>query len=340
MHQDEIDNSLRYNRPMIPSRCPLHRDATAQLIFHARDPVTGDHFDVVSCGECGLARTDPQPDEAELDRYYPASYHVTAERYRFGLERTLGVVHARRIRRIERILNGNGRVLDIGCGPGWFIDAMRKRGWSVRGTERSVAAAQHARDVLHLEVGDEDVEELLASGERFDAVVLWHVAEHLRDPLASLRAIAGLLRPGGVLMIGVPNFGSIEARIGQAGWFHLDVPRHLFHFTPRALEQFLVEAGLDPRLRADSAPEYDVFSFVQTAQNALGVPQNLLYDVLRRREARLSARGMHTAVVALALALAVPLTLIGVVWAPVAAALGRGATITIYATRPLEAADD
>ena len=141
-------------------------------------------------------------------------------------------------------------------------------------------------------------------------------------------------------MIGVPNFDSIEAGIGQSGWFHLDVPRHLFHFTPKALEHFLKEAGLEPKMRANSAPEYDVFSFVQTVQNAMGLPQNLLYDVLRRREARLSGTGTQAMLSALVLGLAIPLTLIGVIWAPVAATLKRGATITFYATRPLEAPGD
>ena len=164
---------------------------------------------------------------------------------------------------------------------------MRSLGWRVRGTERSPSAAQQARDVFHLDVSAVDVDELVAAGSTYDAVVLWHVAEHLRAPHETIGGIARLLRPGGVLLIAVPNFGSPEARIGRAGWFHLDVPRHLVHFTPATMTAILKDAGFRPAKVSYLVPEYDLFSFVQTVENRLGLPPNLLYDVLRRPEARL-----------------------------------------------------
>ncbi len=75
-------------------------------------------------------------------------------------------------------------MLDIGCGPGVLINQMRSRGWRVRGTERSPSAAEQARDVFHLDVSAVDVDELVAAGDTYDAVVLWHVAEHLHTPEA------------------------------------------------------------------------------------------------------------------------------------------------------------
>jgi 2-polyprenyl-3-methyl-5-hydroxy-6-metoxy-1,4-benzoquinol methylase len=287
-----------------------------------------------------LARTAPQPAANELDRYYPAGYHASSKRYRLGLEKTLSVVHRARIRRIERLTGGPGRVVDVGCGPGWFLDQMRRRGWETRGTERSAAAAKQARDVLNLDVRAQDLDELAAEGTSYDAVVLWHVAEHVHDPAATLLNIARLLRPGGVLMIAVPNFGSPEAKIGKAGWFHLDVPRHLFHFTSATLINLLRTANLEPRKVAHIAPEYDLFSFVQTAQNRFGLPTNLLYDVLRRPQSRLAHLDSRSLPSVVAVASSIPLTLVGLLWAPLAAAWGRSATITIYAQRSQEAARD
>ncbi len=312
--------------------CPLERNS--KILFGAVDPVTRDPFDIVECSSCGLARTDPRPEADELDRYYPSGYHSRAKRYLFGLDRSLSLVHRTRIRQIEQLLGSPGSVLDIGCGPGWFLNSMRRRGWTTRGTERSVSAARQAREVLNLDVRAEEIGDLLAQGATFDAVVLWHVAEHLQDPGAALRDVADLLRPGGVVMIGVPNFGSLEARIARAGWFHLDVPRHLFHFTPSTLKALVEAAGLKIEIMARSAPEYDIFSFVQSVENRMGLPFNLLYDTLRRREARLNHPVAAPSRSFAALAAAVPLALLGALWTPLAAKSRCSATMTIYARRP------
>jgi SAM-dependent methyltransferase len=315
-----------------PTACG-HPGAETETLFDARDPATGDAFRIVRCRLCDLAQTAPAPSEQELDGYYPQGYHSTTKRYRGGLDRVLGMVHRSRIRAIERLAGGRGSVLDIGCGPGVLINQMRSLGWGVRGTERSPSAAQQARDVFHLDVSAVDVDELVAAGATYDAVVLWHVAEHLRAPGETIRAIARLLRPGGVLLIAVPNFGSPEARIGRAGWFHLDVPRHLVHFTAATLTAILEDAGFRPAKVSYLVPEYDLFSFIQTVENRLGLPPNLLYDVLRRPEARLR-RGQNGRLQAgLAVGLAVPLTAAAMVIAPIAAAARRSATIAVYAVR-------
>jgi SAM-dependent methyltransferase len=310
-----------------------HPSIGAETLFDANDPATDDAFMIVRCRRCGLAQTAPAPSDAELDRYYPQGYHSTTKRYRGGMDRILSMVHRSRIRTIERLLGGTGSVLDIGCGPGVLINQMHSRGWQVRGTERSPSAAQQACDVFHLDVGAVDVDELVAAGATFDAVILWHVAEHLHAPGETVRGIARLLRPGGVLLIAVPNFGSPEARIGRAGWFHLDVPRHLVHFTPSTLAAILDAAGFRPAKVTHLVPEYDLFSFVQTAENRLGLPPNLLYDVLRRPEARLRRQQSSRLLAAVAVGLAAPLSIAAAVVAPIAAAARRSATIAVYAVR-------
>jgi SAM-dependent methyltransferase len=319
------------------SDCPRHPDAGYRSLLVATDSVTSEQFEVVECAECGLTRTNPRPPPELLDLYYASGYHGAAKRYKFGLDQTLSAVHRARIRRLERLAGAPGRVLDIGCGPGRFLDQMRSRGWETVGTERTDAAARQARDVFGLDVRVQDLDAFIAEGATFDAVVLWHVAEHIHDPAMTFVDIARLLRPGGVAMVGVPNFGSPEARIGGSGWFHLDVPRHLFHFTPTTLNGLLTQAGLEPRKVVYVAPEYDIFSFVQTAENRLGLPLNLLYDVVRRREARLAHPTLGSAVATAAVVAAVPFAALGLAWMPVAAVLQLSSTITVYAQRPLSA---
>lgn len=310
-----------------------HSAASLVSQFDADDPATGDSFTIAQCRECDLAQTVPAPSPAGLDHYYPRGYHSTTRRYRGGMDRVLSLVHRSRIRAVERLNGGAGSVLDIGCGPGVLLNQMRARGWIVRGTERSPSAAQQARDVFHLDVRAQEVDDLIAEGSTFDAVVLWHVAEHLHRPSTTIGGIARLLKPGGILLIAVPNFGSPEARIGRDKWFHLDVPRHLVHFTPATLGAMLAEAGFEQAKVTYLVPEYDLFSFVQTMENRLGLPPNLLYDVLRRSEARLRQSRAGAMSSAIAVALAGPLTAVAAAWAPLAAAMRRSATIAVYAVR-------
>jgi SAM-dependent methyltransferase len=157
------------------------------------------------------------------------------------------------------------------------------------------------------------------------------VLEHVTNPGALLGEIHRLLRPGGVLLVSVPNFGSPEARASGAGWFHLDVPRHLVHFTPDTLASCLRGAGMEPIESSWFAPEFDAFSFVQSTLNGLGLRQNALYDVLRGRAAKLGRGGGATATASVALA--APLGILSLPATLIASLSGAGSTLTVLARR-------
>jgi SAM-dependent methyltransferase len=168
-------------------------------------------------------------------------------------------------------------------------------------------------------------------------VILWHVLEHVPSPRDTIREAARILKPGGTLLVAVPNFGSWEARWSRDKWFHLDVPRHLTHFTPRTLNRVLEEAGVPITSFNFFSTEYDFFSFVQTVESKLGFRHNLLYNLLRTRSAKvLDEHGKEQNArlqSALALILAVPLAAASLLYAPLIAAMRRGATIAAYATK-------
>jgi SAM-dependent methyltransferase len=304
-------------------------------LFRARDYVSGEEFGLVRCTACGLVRTRPAPAPGTWHRYYPPAYYGRPGANRFPplVERLQDALYAARARRVERLCGGRpGRVLDIGCGRGHLLRQFQRRGWDVLGTELGAAAAAHARDVLGVPVESGDVRELGLPGEHFDAVVLWHVIEHAADPSALLAEASRLLRPGGIALVAAPNFASPEARLTGDRWFHLDVPRHLSHFTPVTLARALGDAGLEPERWSGFAPEYDLFGFVQSALNRIGLPHNLLYDALRGRSAKLLGR--DGAAVPLAVAAALPAALLALPWIAIAGATGRGATLTVFARRP------
>jgi SAM-dependent methyltransferase len=273
----------------------------------------------------------------DVEKYYPSSYYGSARRFNPVVEWLLNTLYAYRARQIES-KQRPGKVLDIGCGRGLLLNKLRERGWEPRGTELSEEAAAYARHKLNLPVTTEELRECRFPGEEFDLVILWHVLEHVQEPRAMLEEVSRILKPGGVLLVAVPNFGSYEARRTGPGWFHLDVPRHLTHFTPRTLGEALGLAGLSAFSQNFFSSEYDFFSFVQSMQNAMGFTHNYLYNFLRTRSARVLRKGKVEQVglreTALVLLSAVPLAALSVVSTPLLAALGQGATIAVYAVKP------
>jgi SAM-dependent methyltransferase len=137
---------------------------------------------------------------------------------------------------------GEGRYLDVGCGSGSALGVAQALGWRTAGIEVDVAAAEKARRfAAELHVGD-----VLAApfgAARFDVITVFHVLEHLPDPVAAMRRMLGWLAPGGLLIVEVPNAGGLGARLFGRAWSALELPRHLSHFTPETLERTVAQAG-------------------------------------------------------------------------------------------------
>ena len=314
-----------------------HPRARFKPQFTTSDYISSDKFVVGFCYDCRLNVTTPVPTSDELSRYYPQTYYGSGRRFTHVIEWMLDTLYDLRAGRIGAGREP-GKVLDIGCGRGLLLNKLKERGWDPQGTELSEDAAAYARDRLNLPVTTETLEDAHFPDNEFDLVILWHVLEHVPDPRGTLKEIGRVLKPGGALLVAVPNFGSPEARFSGAGWFHLDVPRHLTHFTFRSLSEALRAAGLEVDKASYISPEYDFFSFVQTAQNKLGLRHNLLYNLLRTRSAKVIDEEGNSASAGiiqslLALATAVPLGCLSLLYTPLVALLHRGATMTVYAVK-------
>lgn len=299
--------------------CPVCRGPLVAYLGAVRDHVTGEAFALRRCPDCDLAVTDPVP--ASLDRFYPPWYR----RFSRPAVAVLRRFYRWRIRGWVGRLRGGDRVLEVGCASGWMLHALRERGMRVVGTERSVERALPARrDGLPVFVGDLSA---LRPDARADLIVLFHVLEHLDDPVRALAACAAHLTPGGHVVVAVPTLASWQARVFGAHWFHLDVPRHLVHFSPRALDRALAAAGLRRTGRSFVSAEHDPYGWLQSALDRLGFPQGTLTHAL------MGMRGSSPLVLLAAAALGVPLLAIGALLSMASWLTGSGAVMEVWAAR-------
>ncbi len=271
----------------------------------------------VRCAICGAGTTLPTPTDAELGRAYAGWYRPAGGRFQFGLDAFFRRSRSRLARRLDRVAPP-GTVLDVGSGAGTLLDALHAAG----------------RDALGLELDSSREDVRAAEIEEVDgdwaAVVFWHSLEHLPHPAAALEHAARLLVPGGVVVIAVPNFDSLQARLFGTRWLALDMPRHLVHLPACALVERIRALGFEPIRVSHWRGGQAAFGWLHGLVGLLpGRPD--LYDALRRDEARRLEHGPARRAVALAA---------GIVFAPlavVAAALEvaarRGGSIYVEARR-------
>jgi SAM-dependent methyltransferase len=267
------------------------------------------------CPGCGAATTDPWPDAAALERAYAGWYRPASGRFAGPGDRLLRCTRGLLARRLARIAPP-GTVLDVGAGEGVLLDALRARGRNAIGLERvSTRADVHALDLDELD-------------ERFGAIVFWHSLEHLPAPSRALRRAAELLLPGGVMVIAVPNAGSLQAKVFGDDWLALDLPRHLVHLPADALLGRLTELGLQVERVSHVRGGQVVFGWLHGMVAKLPHAPDL-YDALRRPAARQEA--MDTRGRTLALAAAVVMTPAAIALAGLEAALRRGGSVYVEA---------
>jgi SAM-dependent methyltransferase len=232
---------------------------------------------------------------------------------------------SRRLALLSRGVRAGSVVLDAGAGRGRFVAAARAAGYDARGIEPSARGAGAAA-AIGAPVEQVSIEDAAMAPRSLDAVTLWHVLEHLDDPHRALSLIASWLRPGGALLVGVPNLSSWQARAGGEHWFHLDVPRHRVHFTPPGLNAILRSTGFEPVRTTHLLLEHNPFGMWQSLVNRVTSTPSYLYNLLKRN-APLNGRDL------LVTAAALPLAPVAGVLELAAGLAGRGGTIAVLARR-------
>ena len=203
-------------------------------------------WSVLECRECGHGVLEPFPDRKELSWLYDNAYFT--ERYLGPLRRNDSTFTKRirqeghRIRFVNRFYK-QGRLLDIGCGCGYFLFAAQKAGLQTIGADVTEANRRYIESELDGELLVGELEHLPVEPETFDVITLWHTLEHHPNPAATVQQCLRWLKKKGVLIVDVPNHDSIDAKRYGTSWPDWDLPFHLHHFSEESLRRLLQNAG-------------------------------------------------------------------------------------------------
>ncbi len=239
--------------------------------------IFGHDFELKQCRDCRAVFLSPSPDAEMLAQAYDSSYYGEKEE-KFSnplIERVLDYFRSGRARRLSKYLSTGARVLDLGCGNGRFLSYLSRFGdYKLHGIELPGASAERASRIPGLQLKTGRLEHGDFTDASLDAVSLFHVFEHLDEPVKVLDLIYPALKPGGILMMSFPNIDSWQSRFYKGNWLHLDPPRHLFFFRPADFVTMMEKRGY----------RVEKTSWMSLEQNPYGAVQSSLNCMLKKRE--------------------------------------------------------
>lgn len=225
--------------------------------------ITKEEFSLQRCSACGFLFTNPVPTAETIGAYYKSEDYVSHSSSKKGIiNRLYNTVRSYTLGQKTKLLGelSSGmqgkELLDIGSGTGHFLNAGKNKGYAVLGLEPDDEARAFAKQNFALELQGLEVLHQLES-ESKDIITMWHVLEHVYDFDRDTKRIAEILKPGGKWLIAVPNHESFDAQYYGSYWAAYDVPRHLYHFRKKDIEN--LAANLNLKLEKVLPMKFDSF---------------------------------------------------------------------------------
>lgn len=230
--------------------CPVCESVSIEPVLQAKDyTVSGELYHIWQCSKCSLRFTQSVPDQSEISKYYQSEAYISHSESKKGFVNSLyHFVRNRTLRSKRKLVEKataleEGTLLDLGAGTGAFAAEMENSGWTVKGLEPDEVARKNASQLHNITLDPPD-ELFYMPSVSMDAITMWHVLEHVHDLNGYMQRLKHIIKPSGKIFIAVPNYTSFDAEIYKSYWAAYDVPRHLYHFSPKAMQTLLSKHGL------------------------------------------------------------------------------------------------
>ncbi len=230
-------------------KCPIcHSENYSDWRSAIDHNVSGDTFKIVECNECSFRYTNPIPSENTIGEYYKSDNYVSHSSTKKGvINKIYHIIRKHAIKQKEgyaKQYSDGKSILDIGCGTGDFLGYCKSNNWDVLGLEPDEDARILA--LKNNNVSSKDISELknLKENSR-DVITMWHVLEHVYNLNEDIEEYKRILKPGGHIIVAVPNCSSHDAEYYKHHWAALDLPIHLYHFRPNDIKSLFTKHGME-----------------------------------------------------------------------------------------------
>ena len=298
--------------------CPICNSKRHSIIYESL-PQCPD-AEIVQCSSCLHIYTLLKK-TIEIENLYNDEVYKVVDNRDSIFDRILNWEYGRVVKKINLLKPGKGNLLDFGAGKGKFGSLAKKNGWNVKCVETSAERAAYAKTVYQLEVNTDFYSHGKIFNLDFDVLTLFHVLEHLPQPQALLEELVkSNLTTGGLLVIEIPNINSLQARLSKSSWIHLDVPRHINHFTPNRIKRLVEDIGLTTVKTTFFSFHLGVLGMVDSILKLLGYKKNIIYELKNKKNPLLLLYIIFLLPIALLLEIAASYT-------------GRGGIIRMYSKK-------
>lgn len=231
--------------------CPVCNHSNLQIAIESQDfSLTQQSFSVLHCSNCSVRCTSPLPSQDEIGQFYKFIEYISHTDVKEGwINRLYHLIRTKTLAQksnwIQSLFTGHkGHLLDIGAGTGAFANAMQQKAWKVTGLEPDAATREKAFENYKLNLQSTDTIFNLPENE-YEVITMWHVLEHVHELKPYLHQCFKSLKQNGRLIIAVPNYTCFDAKFYKKYWAAYDLPRHLYHFSPKSMTTLLNEIGFE-----------------------------------------------------------------------------------------------
>ena len=242
--------------------------------------IRSNKYGIHKCKTCHTGFTIPKPSKRDLDKLYSSNIYRNPKGQRFKniFQKMFDYFNFLKAHKLDLLFNKKSNILDIGCGDGEILSFLKQKGHNVIGTEYKIKKSSIG--VNNKKIPIYSNEKAFNSKKKYDLIILTHVLPHLTNANKIIRKIKISLKNTGIVYISMPNFSSTQSKFSKSNWFHLDIPRHIYHFSDKTFVKYMNKKKFNLIKKSTTEYHHIFFGWLQSLLNIFFDEENLLFKYL------------------------------------------------------------